>query len=234
MAYSSETLITKSFYLSGIVSQQLEVITGDQISEGLDLLNALLAIKSANLDFITYFQEYQLTAVPGQEKYFIPNLIFTDSITFNIGVVRYAMSPQSRKQYFGSGRVDNIETLPFNWRMERAQGGSNIYLYYLPAGNYPLKIWGKFALTSVTLNQDLALTLDYFYIEYLRYELAQYMCSEYTISFAPESMATLKKYRKVVNQVSTPDMTISKLSCFKKSPGLTWADVNLGVGWRPT
>lgn len=230
---TSQELITKSFYLSGIVSQNLESVTGDQISEGLDLLNSLLAIKSANLDYITYFQEYVLNAVAGQEMYFIPNLVFVDSITFNVGTVRYAMTPQSRKQYFGTGRVDGIETLPFNWRLERTLNGSNIYLYYVPADNYPLKIWGKFALSSVTLNQNLSATLDAFYIEYLRYELAQYMCAEYTLSFPPQAEKTLRQYRKIINQISTPDMTMTKLSSFQKSPGLTFADINLGLGWRP-
>src|SRR3569623_19077 len=234
MAYLTAELITKSFYLSGVVSQNLEVVTGDQVTEGLDLLNAMLAIKSANLDFITYFQEYDLNAVAGQEKYFIPNLVFVDSITFNIGVVRYAMSSQSRKQYFGTGRVDNIQTLPFTWRLERTLNGSNIYLYYLPADNYPIKIWGKFGLTNVILTQDLSLTLEAFYIEYLRYELAQYICSEYTVSLPEQTEKTLMQYRKIINQVSTPDLTIQKISCFQIQPGLTWADVNLGLGWRPS
>lgn len=233
MAYTSRELITRAFYLSGLISQNLEVVTGDQIEEGLDLLNSMLAIKSANLDFITYFQEYELSAVQGQEMYFIPNLVFVDTITFNLGVIRFSMGSQSRKQYFGSSRIDNIETLPFNYRIERTRNGSNLYLYFLPAGDYPLKIWGKFALTSVTLDQDLSLSLDAFYIEYLRYELAQYMCSEYTLTFPAESAKTLAKYRKVVNQISTPDLTIQKMSCFIRGGGFLWVDTWAG-GWRPT
>jgi hypothetical protein len=115
--------------------------------------------------------------------------------------------------------------------MERCKGGSNIYLYFKPDSNYPLTIWGKFALNSVTINQDLSLTLDAFYIEYLRYELAQYMCAEYNIGLQSEASNTLSEYRKIVRQISPPDLSVNKVSCFNGNSGLNFALINLSKGW---
>lgn len=233
MAYTARDLVTNSFYLSGIVSRELEVVSGEQISEGLSLLNSMLAIKSANLNFIPYFSESTFTAVPNQEKYFIPNLISLETLTFNIGDVRYSLNPDDRIEYWGTSRLDNLSTLTGKYRFERVFNGANLYLYPLPSDSWTFTLWGKFSLSNVTLDQDLSLTLDLFYIEYLRYELAQYMCSEYNVTFQSESTETLRKYREIVNQISTPDLTIRKFSSFSRKNALNWGDVNIGHLWRP-
>ncbi len=234
MAYTALELITKSYYLSGVVSQDLQTVTGVQASNGLDLLNEVLAIKTANEKLIPYYKNYDLTLVTGQEKYFIPNLLAVETFTFNIGPVRYAMQYQDRRNYFGSGRVDNINSLPFNWHTERVLGGTNLYMYFSPEANYPSKIFGKFGLDQVpNLSFDLSTTDDLYYISYLRYALAEYICESYTISLQPQVEKKLKEYEAIIMNISPPDMTISKLSTFAGSSGLTWGDVNLGRGWRP-
>jgi len=79
------------------------------------------------------------------------------------------MMDMSRKDYFAGPRVDNINSLPYSYRVERELGGSRIYLYFKPESNYVMKISGKYALTDVALNTDLSLLYDTYYIEYLRY-----------------------------------------------------------------
>jgi hypothetical protein len=233
MAYTTDQLITESFYLSGVLSKDLQTISGSQKSEGLRLLNAVLAIKTANERLIPYFTTYDFDAVQGQERYFIANLITVETFTFYLGDVRFSMSPVSRKNYFGSSRAENVESLPFNWHIERTKGGSYLYLYFFPNEDYPLQITGKFALSSVTLGQDLELTLDKFYIEYLRYALAEYICDEYSITLPPGAAKKLAMYEKIIMDVSPPDLTISRISAFTGRPMLNWGDVNLGRGWRP-
>ena len=92
---------------------------------------------------------------------------------------------------------------------------------------------GKFGLTEVTLNQDLSLVYDQFYIEYLRYALAKMMCDEYDIEFAPNKMATLKIYEKKLQDVSAIDFTMRKLSDLGDGYSLNYAQVNIGRGWSP-
>ncbi len=179
MAYTALQLITRAYYLSQVISRQLQIPDGEQITDGLYLLNEVFDTKSSDLHLIPYFSEYVFSTVQGQEEYFVPNLIYTDSATFNIGVVRYSMVDMSRKEYFSTPRVDNIETLPFSYRIERCLGGSNIFLYFLPDTDYVIKIWGKFSLTDVTLTTDLSLTFDGFYLAYLRYALAAKICQEW-------------------------------------------------------
>ena len=126
MSFTARELISKAYYLSGIVSKRLQTVGGEQINEGLELLNELLSVEGVTGSLIPYFKEHDLTAVAGQELYFIPNLIQVETLTFNIGTVRYSMQPRGRVDYFGSGRVDNINSLPYDWHVERTKGGMKL------------------------------------------------------------------------------------------------------------
>lgn len=234
MAYTVEELISRAYYLSQVVSRELEQVSGPQLEDALVWLNALLSLKSAHSRLIPYYQQYEFNAVIGTEQYFVPNLVQPETLTFNIGPVRYSTMPQSRKPYFGSGRVDNIQSLPFNWHFERLLGGSNIYLYFVPDNTYPIKIWGKFGFENVALNQDLLELYDEYYIDYLRYRLAMRICSEYGIPMQPQAMQELQEFEEAVTDVSPPDLTITKYSSLQGETALNWGDINLGRGWRPS
>ena len=233
MPYTVTQLVNRAFYLSQVVSRELEEVSGQQLTDGLDWLNALLSLKSAYSSLIPYYSEYDFNAVPQQEKYFVPNLVNAETLTFNIGPVRYSTQPMSRKAYFGTGRVDNIYSLPFNWHVERVLGGSDVYLYFIPNTNYPIKIWGKFGFSNVTLNQDMLLLYDEYYVDYLRYRLAMRICSEYAIPMQPQALDELKELEESMIDISPPDLVMTKMSSFQSRPGLMWADVNLGMGYRP-
>lgn len=235
MPYTVRQLVTKAWYLSGIVSRELQTVSGAQITEGVDLLNALLAIKTANSRLIPYYsQPFNVTLVTGQEKYYVPNLISVETLTFFIGTIRYSMLETDRVTYFGSPRVNDITALPYNWHLERTLGGANIFIYFLPADTLnPLQLVGKFSLGNVTVDQDLLLTLDQFYVEYLRYALTEYICNDYNISVTPQTANKLAEYEQVITDISSFDFTIQKQSTLQQSTSINYGDVNLGKGWRP-
>ncbi len=233
MAYTVTRLITEAYYLSGRLSRGLNTISGPLLQIGLVLLNAVLSIKSANERLIPYFTEYDDDFVVGQEKYFIENLISIETMTFEYNTVRWSMQPSTRRPYQGSSRAENINSLPQNYYCERAKGGANVFVYFFPDSTYPFKIWGKFSLLNVVLNQDLESTLDKFYIEYLRYALAEYICQDNNITFQPQNSETLQEYEKIITDVAVPDLTIAKITAFNPRPTYNWGDVNLGHGWRP-
>lgn len=235
MSYSARLLITRAWYLSKIVSRRAQTVSGDQIFDGLNLLNELLDWKSVDTALIPFWTyDTSITAIPGQEAYFIPSCVAIESITFNIGSVRYPMDFTTRSRYFGTSRVDNISSLPFNWNFLRQNGGGTLYLYFLPGGEYPLKFMGKFALQDVTLDEDLLTVYDRSYIAYLRYALAQYMCSDYGIIFDEESKSTLKSIVNQLMYVSPPDLSVTKTSILTQSAGINFGDVNIGMGFRPS
>lgn len=233
MSYTALQLVTRSWHLSGIVARRLQTVTGDQATDGLFLLNALLDWKSIQIDLIPYWTYYQFTATPTQESYFIPNLFAVELMTFNIGTVRYPTDNVTRRQYFGTGRVDNIASLPGDWYFNRSLGGGTLYMYFAPEGNYTIKLMGKFGLTNVTLDTDLLTVYDPAYIEYLRHALAQYMCAEYGINMTPEAKFNFKAIERQLMDVMPPDISISKKSILTSTPGVNWGDINIGLGWRP-
>jgi hypothetical protein len=252
MPYTAQQLITRSWYLSGIVARNLQTVSGDQINNGLMLLNALLDFKQIETDLIPYWTYIQLTLVPNQEFYFLPNVVAIESATFNLDVVRYSMMPSTRRDYYGSSRVDNISSLPFGYNYNRALGGGNLALYFKPQSNYPAKLMVKIALTDVSLDTDLTnitsgedaytyinssnVGYDRAYIEYLRLALARYMCSEYGIIFNPESEKILVAMERKLMFESPPDLSRTGQTMLgsSESAGWNWGDVNLGRGWRPS
>ena len=233
MAILTRELISRSYYLSQVVSRELQVVSGDQITDGLYLLNALLDFKSTDTRLIPYYVRTTFNTISGTEKYHIPNLLMVDTLTFNIGDVRFSMNEFTRSQYFAISRVDNIKSLPFCYRIERVYGGCDIYLYFVPADIYVMNLSGKYGLTEVTLDQDMSLTYDKYYIEYLRHELANMICSDYGATLPDSTMETLMEYRKKLTAVSPPDLSIQSQNYFDKGFGMDWQVANLTTGFWP-
>lgn len=233
MAYNSLQLITSSWDLSGVVSQEFQTSTGDQSTVGLRLLNELLAIKSANTDLISYYKTHDFVMTAGVGVYNIQGLLLPETFTFFISSIRYEVQPVGRDDFFGQSRAENISYLPFIWYFERSLGGGNLYVYFKPAQDYAAQIVGKFALSSVTLFQDLSLTLSDFFLVYLRYALAQYMCQTSGYQFPPDKQEMLNEMEKQITNVSPPDMSALKVSLFNSDDFINYGQVNLGKGWRP-
>lgn len=338
MAYSVIRLVNDAYCAAGVVSKEFQTLSGQQMQDGLQYLNDILADKAIEKNMIPYFSKYEFFAVAGQEEYFIPNLEQIETLVFFINDVRYQMRELDRKVYFGSSRADNIDSLPFNWHLERCLGGAKLFMYFKPQTNYPMQIWGSFRLSSVTINQDLnsnqgsanlgvatvggtapyvfapgqlvvngvdlfgsyasvaALAtainsglvplvsaqivgtqfilssyqgtnitvstsgdmgfvnyitfsnfstqygpldqtflpqgLDLFYINYLKFSLADRICTEYNYIAPPGVTKQLLQYQLWIASKSAPlDLTQRKISTFSKGNTLSWGAINLGVGW---
>lgn len=232
MAYTTLQLINNAYYESGIVSRGFETVTGQQATDGLQFLNDIIEDKTIDKGLIPYYTEYDFFAVIGQEKYFIPNLIDIDTFVFYINTVRYQTQPRGRRDYFGTSRADNIQSLPGSWHMERCFQGANLYIYFVPSQNFPLTIWGHFRLQEVAINQDLSLTLDRFYINYLKFELAVRLCAEYNYSVPPGVEKQFLAYEDGIKKRSGPlDLNLTKLSSLQRRGGLNYGQVNIGHGW---
>jgi hypothetical protein len=234
MPYTTRQLIISAYYKSGVVARELQTVSGTQINDGLESLNDTLTEKSVVSQLVPYYTKYSFTAVINQEMYFIPNLIEVETFTFNIGPVRYQMSSVPRRTYFGAGRINDVDSLPFNWHLERCLNGANLFVYFLPSQDFPMEIWGKFSPPKITsLDQDLELTFDDYYIGYLKYALAQRICVDFTMNLPPQALETLRSYEAKFSYISPPDVTLSKLSSLQGGNPMNWGDINIGKGWRP-
>ena len=232
MAYTTLQLINNAYYESGIVSRGFETVGGQQANDGLQFLNDLIADKTVENGLIPYYQDYNFNAITGQEKYFIPDLITIDTFVFYIDTVRYQTENRARREYFGTSRADNIQSLPGSWHMERCFGGANLFIYFKPNEAFPLTIWGQFRLEQVVINQDLSLTLDRFYINYLKFDLAARLCAEYNYTVPPGVAKALANYEDSISKKSGPmDLRLIKLSTLQRRGGINYGIVNLGHGW---
>jgi hypothetical protein len=234
MVSTVNELIVESYYASGIVSREFETVSGSQIAGGLKFLNAIIGDKAIQTKLLPYADKYTFNAQAGVEEYFIPNLVGIDTFVFYIQGLRYETNNQQRKQYFGSFRPTNIQSLPFNWHAERTLNGTNLFLFFIPDQNYPLEIWGNFKISSVTQFQDLSLTMEQFYINLLHYELTARLCKENNYIIPQDIKDQLQSYYDAISgQSNTIDLRMQKWSAFRKGGAINYAYVNVSGGWTP-
>lgn len=233
MPYPVAMLVSEAFYTSGIVSRSFQTVAGDEQNTGVICLNEILTDSVVDVGKIPYYTtSYNFNAVPGQQKYFIPGLAELETLVFYLDTVRYQMRKNQRDYYFGTGRAENVESLPFNWHWELTLGGGNLFIYFFPDQNYPMVATGLFALTTVTLFQDLSLTFDQFYINYLQYRTAERLCLKYNFA-VPDALAkeVLRYDQLIASRASPKDMSVTKLSTLTNINSVNYAQVNLGRGW---
>jgi hypothetical protein len=97
-----------------------------------------------------------------------------------------------------------------------------------------MELWGQFRLSSVTNGQDLELTLDRFYINYLKYALAERICQEFHFTVPKALDDQLASYQAQISKKSSIlDLRMTKKSTLQDKTGINYGDVNIGRGWRP-
>ena len=233
MTYTAQQLITKAFFISGIAGHDFQTVTGPQLAYGLGALNDIIDDKQIETDMIPYTTTlYDFNSVPGQEMYFIPGLVQVDTLCFFIDTIRYSMSEVGRDVYFGSSRANNIDSLPVTFHAERCFNGTNIFLYFYPNIAYPMQLLGLFKLNEVTFNQDLSLTIERFYINYLGYSLANRLCIEYGYTIPQDVKMQLEWYEMNISKRSAPmDLKAKTINMFAPGNTISYAQVNLGGGF---
>ncbi len=229
-------LVTDSYYLSGVVSSELESVSSFQLSNGLTMLNDILAEKSATSTEIPYYDvNYNFNTVAQQEMYFVPNLVEVETITYEVNEVRYGITMLSRREYFGTSRANNVSTLPTTCHFERTRGGANIYFYYYPDSDYKVNVTGKFDLQQLSIGDNVSDSLEDFYISYLKYELAYRISDFYNFEYSARKIQKLAELRSKIFKVAPPDMKIAKSSIFNEDADgvIDYAYANLGSGFVP-
>jgi hypothetical protein len=234
MTYTVETLASGAYFLAGVLGRNFQTATGVQTNLGIDWLNDIIADKTIDSGMIPYYSNLTFTAIPGQPQYFFPNLIEVQTCVFYINSVRYAMTQIGRRSFRGDPRAENIQSLPFNYNVERQLGGAMLSIYFSATQAFPMEMWGLFRMQQVVLNQDLELTLDRFYINYLKYKLAERICQEYNYAVPEGVIRQLREYDEYIDKASAKmDITMNKISALSPfSRGVNYGVVNLGP-WAP-
>lgn len=236
MVYTVEKLVNNAYNMAGIVSRDFETMEGSQLLDGIDALNDLLGDVTVDTGLIPYFRSHDFQGIQGVERYFIDNLVEVSTLVFFLDQVRYQMFPVDRDAYFGSPRAQNIQSLPFNYNVEKEYGGASIYMYFLPNQNYTFQLWGKFRLSEVTSGAfDLSTVYDRFYIDYLKFALCNRLCINYSYPMPDQALAQYKILEKGINKLSGPlDVRLKTISTLDNAGfTISYAQVNIGKGFYP-
>lgn len=205
-------LIANAWYHSGVVARQAESVSGTQMQDGLRLLNSLLSMFGVDGKNIPYYKKTSMSLTPGDQDYSIANLIFAETVTFIDGTNRFPMREDTRKEFFGTFRVEGIESMPFHYHCERSLPGLDIYLYFVPDKAYTLEIWGKFALTECDMNTDLSLIVGDYYQTYLEYALTELICGWYGVDMPQIAGKILRNLEQKIEESNPPDLSTQKIN----------------------
>lgn len=240
MPYLVNQLITDAFFESGILSRDFQTITGSQQAAAFQSLNDIIQDTNIETDVIPTYTVYNFNLPVNTETTFIQGLFDASTFTFFIGNVRYQTRKMYRDRYFGESRANNIDSLPFSWHLLRSQQvvngvmqyGSTLYTYFFPNIAYPAQIVGLFGLFPVSLNQDLTQTFDTYYINYLRFRLAERLCFKYNFEVPIGVEKQMLRYMQAISKKSGPmDLEMRKISTLNNGSTLNYGQVNLGQGW---
>lgn len=234
MVYPLSKLISGAYYESGIVARGLQTVGGEQALDGVDLFNEILAEKSMDSVFLPYYTNQTVTLSEGQETYFIAGLSELATLTFNIGTVRYPMDELGIQEYNATGRVDNVESLPFSFYLQRSLGGTQIKLYPLPASDYVLNILGKFAYPDISnYQEDLALTYDTFQILYFKFKVAYRLLLFNKQPIPQDLKQQLDNLERRFHDLTGTDWSIQKVSMIRCDYRPNYMQAALRDGWVP-
>lgn len=234
MTTTARELIAEAYYISGVVSQEQQEVSGPEETAGLRALNRAIAVESITGALIPFYKQYEFNFVPGQEKYEIDNLIDIENIVYIFGSVRYRLRHVKRNDYFSRGRVEGITTLPSIYHFERAEDKGEIYVFFPPNSDYEVKLWGKFGFAEVpSVDTDLSTLYSREYLTYLSFLLAKYICIAFDETLPEQAQVTLNEIIDGMHFVSPIDLTVQKNSVFDDKYLLDYTSANLFNGWWP-
>lgn len=218
MATTSLQVITDAYYLSNVVSQQFQSVTGFQANQGLRLLNQVLADKTIQQGLVPFYQKYDFDLVTGQQDYLIPNLIDGQTFTYFVDENRFPAWEIGRKDMFGTFLPHGANTLPTFWHFEPRLGGSTLSLMLPPDRDYPAQIYGKFSFQNVTMTQNLELGFAPFYLGFLVFDLARRLGMSNSQPVPQEVEREWQRYIDHITEETAPlDFSYQKKSQFSNS-----------------
>lgn len=209
MPTTAQEIVTRAYYLSGIVGRDYETVSGSQLLDGLDLLNDVLSEIGIQGLYQPYYSHTTLSFAEGEDNVFVPNLIETQAVTYTINPpqnsVVYTMVQKTVKEFFDKSYVKNIKSLPYEYYVEREAGGSRIYTYFVPQTDYVFEITGKYAVTDAIASTDLSTTFDRVYLSYLKYAVADRICHFNQQMLDPDTRQELGRLRTLINSMVSND-----------------------------
>lgn len=216
---SVTSLIIDAYHSSTLVAQELEVVTGTQLFNGLKLLNQILNKPNAKAIKIPYTHSITFNTEAGKEEYSLPGLISVVALTFLLGSVHVPLDILSVSQYKNLGRIQGLKSVLSKAYVGRTEFGSTISFYPAPIQIYEINLTGVFFLNSVTFTTDIDSTLDQFYRDYLEHALAVSLCIYNRVPVPPDLRIDLASYEDSVSQIPGIDLSTRKVNIFKRNFG---------------
>lgn len=226
-------LIGIAYNQANIAALNYTPLSDDQLKLGLYSLNQVLGEVLIDDGLIPYWKRYDDEFVINQETYEIPYLINVQTFTFVIdGDVRYPILPDNFRDYWGSAKAINIQTLPSIFTVKRTLTGSEVSVTPNPNKAYAFTIYGAFGLLSADYNDDLSDTYDQYYITYLTALTARMICVNASMAIPAQLEQHIAKYEAKIRNKSQPlDLTNAYTTMFGGTYTFNYMQAYSGNGY---
>ena len=227
-------LISNAYKDGQIASESGDEITTSDIQRGLRQLNNIFTSINTGKNLITYITTTELDFISKQEVYNV-DFVSLKYAYFLLGDLRYNLEIKNIVDYYDSASIESVSGVPsMLWVEPKPDFTIDIHVYMFPSTPYKLFLRGfkAFKLIEISdINTVIPIELNPF-ISYLTYKTAFYL--RQVMSMPPntsldnmiaEAEMGLRSTAVKATKVSPPKMG--------RGRGTTWADVNLGRGWKP-
>lgn len=218
-AYEFE--VTGNFFPQNVVLNQDLTLLGNSVNLGTVTITGAGTI-AANQLVINAYDLAGTYATVAALVTAINNNVDNVTATYTIG-----SNAQNGINFTLTNTTNNITQLPNNL-ISVATLGTQSSTNHVTFGNFS-------TLNGFKSVNYVSSGFDQFYIDYIRYELAERLCKEYAYDVPPGVKDQLDTYRMQISKLAEPmDLQIQKMNPLSEATGIDWAQVNIGKGWSVT
>ena len=236
--FSVNQLINNSLYLIGELATN-ETPDAYMLATGLELINELINLFSADSIYIPFLSTISFNMVEGQATYTIGNGITNDIIADRIvdlsfanytvpssgqGII-YPLNIITKSQYYGIVRLTPLQTRPGFIFLDKQDVRSEVTLYPAPDQPYPCQLRVKKMVDQLT-EHELLTELPPFYYGFMKYALARRFISYYPSGNWPASAEdTYQDYYNTVKNAVETDVTIRPSAILNRPKPFWWQNI---------
>lgn len=236
--FTVNQLINHSLYLVGELATN-ETPDAYMLSTGLELINELVNLFSADSIYIPFLTSVNFTMVAGQSTYTIGNDAGNDIVSDRIvdlsfanytvpsagqGII-YPLKIITKAEYYGVIRLTPLQTRPGFIFLNKQDTFSEITLYPAPDQPYPCLIQVKSMVDRLT-EHELMTELPPFYYGFMKYALGRRWRSYYPSSnWNDTAEQTYQDYYAVIKNAVETDVTIRPSAILDRPRPFWWQNI---------
>lgn len=221
MTTTAAELVQQSFYLANVKDPE-EALEGYEISQGLNLLNAIITQWSSLSVYIPAYTLLPINTVAGTYLYTLNTIIvdLLEASYYDSANIKYDLAIIDLKRQNTLNYQDTTVQLrpnlvfPQNDQSTVATQTTKIFLYPIPNDVYNVTLYAKTFINTFDYSDELT-TLPAWYFKVLKYQLANDLSTEYETVLPARFDKEYDKLIKELKATTKKDFSVQNRNIFR-------------------